>query len=352
MIIPADIHDPEHQKVLNTLRASLDNIAKINLDAIADNVRAWPKAISLVPTLRDMICLVDLCGTLATYETTAYEPMPPRFVGDLARAVVFVLTTCGQLASIRASGSQNDQMEYNRLVEPVNKQGTEHFRVLNDALAYVRRHEPDRSTIRGAVDSAKAELEHARAEYATLKQATRELSAKTAKSFEEVQQIAATRGVVAQTQAFRDAAAKNASEANIWGTLTGLVAVALLGCVACAIFLGSGPPLPHLSWSVGGNFSHLASRALGVSILSFLMVVCVRHYRSARHNQVTNEHRQHALLTHREFQLAASGDTANRILLHVADAVFSVQPSGYSDKEATVGSTHLAELLAAGRGER
>jgi hypothetical protein len=151
-------------------------------------------------------------------------------------------------------------------------------------------------------------------------------------------------GVSKQGRAFREAKeefSKNAREWLFWVVVSG---AALLGVViyfSCA----SGPPEPKLSWSTAANLAYFASHALGLSILSFALIVCLRNYRACKHNEIMNAHRERALSTFEEFRDAAEGKASDIVLLQASSAIFGVQASGFVDGEGG-GATHLQELIA------
>lgn len=161
-----------------------------------------------------------------------------------------------------------------------------------------------------------------------------------------VQDAAELQGITRQGKEFHRAAREHWLASLGWA----IGAVVLAGTLLWSVFeitrLGQPPPRPEESWTVAANLSHYAARALVVSLLSFLMVVCVRNFRAAKHNQVLNRHRWGALMTFREFKAAAeNGAVEDAVLLHATEAVFSTQASGYDD--GRVGGTHVSEVLAA-----
>jgi hypothetical protein len=73
------------------------------------------------------------------------------------------------------------------------------------------------------------------------------------------------------------------------------------------------------------------------------MVVCVRNYRASRHNQIVNAHREGALTTFAAFRESAEGAAGDAVLLQATEAVFSSQPTGYTEGDGS--PTHVNELL-------
>lgn len=150
-------------------------------------------------------------------------------------------------------------------------------------------------------------------------------------------------GVTVHMTAFSTAADSHRRSALFWAAASGLCATFLAVGALSAINEGNGPPLPKESWYVAANLSHYLARALVVSLVSFLMVFFTRNFRSAKHNEVVNRHRAGALAT-RDTLLTAQGNRGDDVVnLHVAEAVFAAQPSGYVESDGH--GTHVTELL-------
>jgi hypothetical protein len=147
-----------------------------------------------------------------------------------------------------------------------------------------------------------------------------------------------------QSKEFTTAATAHDTEAMRWACASIGIATAILFSSAYAAYNGSGPPLPTETWTAAANISHFAARALAMSILSFLLVLCARNYRSAKHNAITNGHRAKALNTFDQFKNATEGRAQDVILVQATTAIFSPQPTGYVDGSMGPG-THVTELL-------
>jgi len=151
-------------------------------------------------------------------------------------------------------------------------------------------------------------------------------------------------GVTVHMTAFALARDSSRRWSYAWATLAAVVACGLLGKVAYDIHNGSGPPNPQGSWYVAGNLSHYLARALLVSLVSYVLVFCTKNFRAAKHNETVNGHRASALATFDTLRSAGTSSVDDAITLHVAEAVFVAQPSGYD--ESGTPETHLAELLS------
>ena len=224
-----------------------------------------------------------------------------------------------------------------------------HFRLCSQRLAF---NDPEIPRVRALVEVLQAERRlafEARNEQA---QAADELRAKVEAALNDAETAlvkgraaAADEGVLRQTRAFRLAVRSHRAASQRWlVTSIVLAAVMLLG-VWLTIQRGEGPPLRAASWTAAANLSFFAVRALGVSVISYLLVSSVRNYRASRHNEIINAHRWGALTTFEQFRIATSGATSDVVLVQASQAIYASQPTGFADLGPTEG-THLAELVA------
>jgi hypothetical protein len=163
------------------------------------------------------------------------------------------------------------------------------------------------------------------------------------KAAEQATESAKKVGVTVQMTAFAVARDSHQKLAGVWEKRTAAVAVLLLGAAVVEIFFGSGPPDGKGSWYVAGNLSHYLARALAVSLISYLLVLCTKNFRAAKHNEIVNGHRAWALATFDTLRTPSNKTLDDAIMLQVAGAVFTPQPSGYDGSETS--GTHITELL-------
>lgn len=165
-------------------------------------------------------------------------------------------------------------------------------------------------------------------------------------ALEAAKDAALKQGIANEVEAFSAAADMHRKSAMYW--VVGAIVLALVLVTAGACHLGASPPLPEKSWTTASNLSFFAGRLLIASVLSFFLVVCVRNYRSVKHNELSNAHRANALKTFRAFKAAARSGVGDAVLLQATDAIFKQIETGYST--GGVGeTTHIAELLKIAR---
>jgi hypothetical protein len=343
--------DGDRTNHLKLLKQSLTYCMVFNFETTLDAINALglPQAFDMTPTLRHLKPCVELCRAIGTYDVEALREVPHGFFQTILDAAQNVVHTLERVVAFRLSGN-SDQQNFNQITESVPNRATSWFQSLTVTLAYLRRDDMDLQKGIQALEKQRAATEGIRAETEkTLKDLEAEVSMRLGavdKALEAAHRAALLEGVTKQGREFRFARRGHAKEANHWAlgaAVAGSFIVA--GCV-WVYFCPHAPPLPDKSWMVAANLSYFGVRVLLVSVLSFIMVVSVRNYRGARHNEVMNAHRARALATFRNFTEGADPAVVQAVTLQAAQAIFGVQPSAYAEP-GPVGSTHFAELLAA-----
>lgn len=162
-------------------------------------------------------------------------------------------------------------------------------------------------------------------------------------------QAALDAGLVASARALTNAMNQHRRRAWRWLCATVALAATMLVVVIWAMNCSHGPPRPDQSWVVAANIGYFATRAFGVSVLSFMLVAALRNYQSERHNQVVNQQRRDALSTFEKFKAASQGTVADAVTLQATQAIFTPQPTGFVGKDVAI-STHWAELAGIAKG--
>lgn len=148
----------------------------------------------------------------------------------------------------------------------------------------------------------------------------------------DVRKVAEEQGVTQQAIYFQSQADTHKTAARSW-----LIASIVSGTVltAYAVFalafphVISGPPTSTLSL-----VQALTSKALLLAVLSAVVFSVVRNYRSHKHNEVVNRHRQNALLTYKSLTDAGGTSEAREaVLSHAAAAIYAPVDSGYVSSE-------------------
>lgn len=171
----------------------------------------------------------------------------------------------------------------------------------------------------------------------------------TASLTKTVQKLLAEAVLTREAKSFDNAQREFRESAKNW-----ILAAIACGCglfAALAAFLVGAAgkvPSPGAGVLVVENLVYVGARIAVIGILSTGLVICTRHYRAAKHNQVISMHRANSVTA--VTALAKHGDerTRNALLRLAAQAVFVQAPTGYDGKDlpSTANLTGLFEGLS------
>lgn len=153
-------------------------------------------------------------------------------------------------------------------------------------------------------------------------------------ALEDIKRQAAEAGAAQTAIHFREAADHHKCQSHKWMIATRVFLGVVLGSTFLFVILALllEPP------SVGKAVQVIAAKIVFLSAATFGLVWCARNYKSHKHNQVVNEHRQHALSTFQTFADGARTDSVREaVLLAGAQAAFIGRPTGYEGGESDSG---------------
>lgn len=344
--------DGDRSNQLKQLNQLLGQCVAFDVDALVRSAQGLPNGFDMNRAIRELLPCLELCRAIADHEVEELRAVPGGVFGPLQGAVAHTINTLQRLADFRLSGVGNDQNNFNQIAQQLPNSTPSWFQALLQALTFLRRKDVDYRKGALELEAQREGIEDLRAKVENELKAIQTEGWDKLKAADEAlkaaKQAALLEGVTKQGREFRFARRGHEKEANRWAI--GAAGVGLLIAAGCLWVYAcpQSPPLPDKSWMVAANLSYFGVRVLLVSVLSFVMVVCVRNYRGARHNEVMNAHRARALATFRNFTEGSEPAVRQAVTLQAAQAVFAVQPSAYAEP-SPVGSTHFAELLAAAK---
>lgn len=151
-------------------------------------------------------------------------------------------------------------------------------------------------------------------------------------TLETIRKAAAEAGVAQHAIHFKDEADGHGKIAEKWLKASGWVA----GGLAAFLLLNVLYYAFRTVTMTAEQTAHLVVMKLALfSLLTYVLVWTSRVYRSHKHNEVVNRHRQNALGTFQAFAKAAEADQQikHAVLLQATQCVFTAQPSGYLGQE-------------------
>ncbi len=166
------------------------------------------------------------------------------------------------------------------------------------------------------------------------------------------QQDLGKKGVAVHSKSFNDQAEEYLRQADSWKSwsiflicLNGVLIISVLSLVLWGLQMSTVTDRIEV-----GIFG-----AALVSLVSFGVVLCVRNYFAAKHNEIVNRHKANCLGTYNTFIDSADEERKAAVLLQATQTIFSHQRTGYLSKEAEVSSPNpIVEVirhLPAGRSE-
>jgi hypothetical protein len=173
--------------------------------------------------------------------------------------------------------------------------------------------------------------------------AIQETADQAARILQDVRDAAAEQGVTQTAKYFGDEAASHEAAAGRW-LIASIVAAVVVAIYSASTLVWSG-------WFVAGNAFESAqmitSKLLVFGVLVYGLFQCVRSYSAHRHNQVTNKHRQNALMTYKTLAEAGnSPELRDAVLQHAAAAIYAPNDTGYlKSEERGYGAQSLLALL-------
>lgn len=344
-----DIPDESYEFTVTALQSNLRALGEVSRDTIIDTAAEWPEPAAVLPTVRRLLASVEAMLLVSSYDRAALGRLPMKLLDQLNQNVAYAVEVLKGLRGLHFFPRDPDAAQRrDALLQRAEKVDNSAVSV-SGALALLQAGAPGGQLSRAleastAAATAAAELSSAKVAFETLADQAKVTIAAAKKAAED-------QWISGRAAAFSSAMALYRREAYRWASGAMALATLLLALATMSIFYGAGAPLPKESWTAAGNISHFAPRLFIGTVVSFLLLICVKNFRAARHNELLNAHRWRAMTTFGRFRSSSEGAVSDAVLLQAAEAVFSVQPSGFSDREAGAGN-HVTEMIALLRGEK
>jgi hypothetical protein len=159
---------------------------------------------------------------------------------------------------------------------------------------------------------------------------------------ESVREASATVGVSTHANVFADEAESHDIKSRIW--MVAFVIAGGLTAMAAGWFTFFSPIPPNATLAQLVQF--VAGKVIILSILSYGFIWCSRNYFAHRHNFIVNTQRKNALSTFETFANATDDDaTKNTVLVEAAEAIFSINESGYNRGQESQNPGRVTEVI-------
>lgn len=144
---------------------------------------------------------------------------------------------------------------------------------------------------------------------------------------------------------FKEEARKYKEESQTWITRTFwcIISIALFAVANYLIQVFAPGSQDSVNMLIQSNLT----RILILTCMFYALTLCVRNYKSCRHNEIVNKHRENAISSFEAFVANSSTDAATRdsILLEVTRTIFSNQPSGFIDTTKDESAGNIVEIF-------
>lgn len=289
---------------------------------------------------------LDLFASLARMNL---DNVPYTALQQLSGQAQSALATFKQIQSFSVSGTPNPVQARDGLLDTVRNSYDAQWRALSPCIAYLARAGTDFEAVERRARELTERIER------DGERAQEEIK-RTAREVEEilgsVKTAAAEVGVAQHSTHFHDEAERHRHASRLW--MRSVIVLSVVGALYSLWYfqhnLRSLNGSPYW-WTHVGYFG---SRLLVLSVIFFGIAWSASNFRSHKHNEVVNRHRQNALRTFETFVKAAGEkETKDAVLLAATKSIFEGQSSGYVSGEGDqVPSNTVIEVLRRVTSER
>ena len=181
-------------------------------------------------------------------------------------------------------------------------------------------------------DQARRAVQGIRDENEKILRELENVSNEAAQVLQRVKDAAAEQGVTQQAKYFQLQADDHKAASVKWLIASSLSVFLLIAYSILTLFF------PYFEFfrpvSVADSIQTTASKALVFIVLAYMSAQCVKVYSAHKHNEVTNRHKQNALMTYTTLaEAGGTADTKDVVLQYAASAIYSPADSGYLKSE-------------------
>lgn len=269
----------------------------------------------------------------------ALEQFPETELTSIKRICDGVLGIFSQILQFNMEVGDNQNRSIN-LTEQLRAQYQAVFSQMFSFIAYSTARTVDFNSLAGqGRDAIAAFNSEKKAVLDSIKTASEEAT----RTVEAIRGVAAEVGVTQMARYFADEAKEHEKAAGKWLYASAIAVVIVSVYAVSTLFLFHWFPA-HTSFE---SAQIITSKLLVFGVLVYGLFQCVRSYSAHRHNQVTNKHRQNALMTYKTLAEAGnSPELRDAVLQHAAAAIYAPNDSGYlKAEERGYGAQGLLALL-------
>jgi hypothetical protein len=333
----------EEQQLRKQLRDMLSQIGAIDAESLG-RVDDLGKQLSFQSGIEYFRRILKLFQDLSEVNL---DDVSHQVLAQLLQQAQNALTLFADIRSFSPAKLPNPTQQRNALITRARDGYDEYYRILAPISGYLIRMGTDFKALeQKAREHFDKMLKESAASQDNLNLTVLEAQA----VLEKIKTAAAEAGVAQHSIHFQEEAARHRQGGRVW--LIATIALGILGAFYSwwsfhyhlpASAPGQGDWWPHLTY--------FTSRLLILSVVFFGMAWAAKNFKSHKHNEVVNRHRQNALRTFETFVKATEGDkeTKDAVLLQATKCIFDAQSSGYLGSESEqMPSSTIVEILTKG----
>ena len=245
------------------------------------------------------------------------------------------------------SSANPEQEELSRIAAATNKLLEDAHESLLPLYLYSVTHLQSESGLRQIYDSVQAAYEKRLSEKHTELDAIRNQAEIVQKEANEalahVKELSAEWGVTQQATHFRNEARAHSLTSLAWLFLTVGLGVSLTAIGVFAVANPSlGLPTPTNNFEIA---TALGGKILIIGSIGLLLRQSIKNFSGHKHNEVTNRHRQNALMSYRAlYEAGHTPEGRETIIQHAAAAIYAPTESGFIRSNSVPTAAQLATL--------
>ena len=312
---------------LKRLNFNIDNLENLKRSDLSD------KKLSFESVYSDLEVAYGMLYEILAAPRTALVSLSSRDVQQLRD---YVLQSYEMTIKIIDFGigdrDENTRKQHDELLQEIQQFCNGVKQSLLHASAYLRSKQIEQLEDRINLSIANT-MENFNAEVGRAKKNNEDAEVKEAKRQEkfeklerDVENLIRKKSISSYEKIFADQAEEHRKGANLWLSITSLLAVgfSLIFWWLIKDLAPAGSQLPAI-------LQNLVAKGFFLSLIYLLLNRSIKNYTAEKHLQTVNRHRQNALATFEEFENAAgkNQETRDAVLLACTDAIFNANLSGY-----------------------
>lgn len=338
--------DEQESQAREQLKRRLEDISRISAEKLSrtEELGSQLNFQHAVPYFQRTL---DLFASLGRMNL---ENVPYNALQQLNGQAQNALALFQQIQSFSVSNEPNPVQARDNLINRARDSYDEQWRIVSPSIAYLVKSGTDFEALERR---AREYVEKMEAQGAQAKEALKQTENEVGQILEKVKTAAAEVGVAQHSTHFHEEAEKHRLASRFW--MGSVVTLSVVGALYSLWYFQHNLQSLNASPYWWTHVGYFGSRLLVLSVIFFGIAWSASNFKSHKHNEVINRHRQNALRTFETFVKATEEkETKDAVLLAATKSIFEGQSSGYlsSEHDQVPSSTIIEILRNVGAGKR